>query len=46
MTQESEIDTFVINSLSEKFMDGQFFLYVVISETLHVKVNIGENVEN
>ena len=46
MTQESEIDAFVINALSEKFMDGQFFFYVVISETLHIKVNLGENFQN
>ena len=46
MTQENDISTFVINSFTEKFMDGWFFFYVIISESLHIMVNNSEIVEN
>ena len=46
MTNDTELDTFVINALAEKFMDGSFFFYCIISETLHILVNNGANTEN
>ena len=46
MTNDTELDTFVINALSEKFMDGSFFFYGIISETLHVLLNDGANTDN
>ena len=41
MTNDTELDTFVINALAEKFMDGPDFFYGIISETLHILVNSG-----
>ena len=46
MTNDTELDIFVINALAEKFMDGPGFFYGIISETLHNLVNNGENNEN
>ena len=36
----------MINALSEKFMDGPFFFYGIISESLHVTLNAVASVEN
>ena len=36
----------VIDALSEKFMAGSGFFYLIIGETLHFKLNRGEKVEN
>ena len=46
MTNDIELDTFVINALAEKFMDGSFFFYGIISETLHILLNNGANIDN
>ena len=46
MTNDIELDTFVINALAEKFMDGSFFFYGIISETLHILLNNCANTEN
>ena len=46
MASEPQINTFVIDALSEKFMAGSGFFYGVIGETLHISLNRGDNKEN
>ena len=46
MTQDILINEIVIEALPEKFMTGQFFQYVFISETLHITLNSGIETSN
>ena len=43
MAHDTEIYTFVAKALEDKIMDGSGFSYTVLSETLHIVMNRGEN---
>ena len=46
MTQDGEVGQYIINALEEKFMSELGFLYVIISEDLHISLNSNEPVQN
>ena len=46
MTLDDDIDLTIIDALSDKYMAGSGYAYVIISENLHITLNQNESVDN